>query len=135
DVAAEKPDRRSEDARAFFHHAVHHHRLDLAPGGVRPVGLALATRDVDDLVSRFDQPRNQIGPDVAATPYDDDFRHTQSSRLCWSILRSARRSSASRFCFSAFVAPKRARFSAACRSLSSRALSLRAALRLMMSAI
>ena len=51
------------------------HRL---PGGVRLVRLALAAADVDDLEAGLDQPRHQIGADMAAAADDHDTRHERS---------------------------------------------------------
>jgi hypothetical protein len=52
--------------------AVDPHALDAVPQGRRPVGLAGAAADGDDVVAGVDETGDEEGPDVAGGSDDDD---------------------------------------------------------------
>ena len=78
DVRLELADSLAEGARLLLGLAVERDGPHRLPGGMRPVGLAPAAADVDDLEPGRDEPRHQVGADVAAAADDHDTGHASA---------------------------------------------------------
>jgi hypothetical protein len=81
DVGLEIADSRRKCARLILALTIRNHLLDSFPCSIGQVGLALPSRDVDDLVPFFDQHRDEISADVPAASDDDD---SHGCFLIWS---------------------------------------------------